>query len=133
MHNSTHIGPNQNAAVINSWWIFSTYQDQNGGTHHAAHNSMYVWGVLLMIMMAMALLIAFCWLCKGPIFKGYAKSLKGFANTQVGQQQGVIEHGALQQGVIQQGAFKMHFHTKLLSNYQDLWHNNKGKFQHSLE
>ena len=97
--NSTHVGANNNAAVINTWWFFSTHVDDNGGTHHVAHNSIYIWAILLMLMLAPAVLITFCWLCKGPIFKGICKSLKGL-NTP-GDQQQVMELGAQPQGVLQ--------------------------------
>ena len=41
LHKSTHIGPNQNAAIINSWWLFSSYTGKNGNQHHALYTNMY--------------------------------------------------------------------------------------------
>ena len=75
LHNSTHIGPNQNAAIINSWWLFSSYTGENGNQHHALHLNMYTWAVLWMVMVAIGLVIAMVWLCKGPIFQCYSKVL----------------------------------------------------------
>ena len=53
LHNSTHIGPNQNTAIINSWRLFLSYTGENGDQHHALHSNMYMW----MIMVAIGLVI----------------------------------------------------------------------------
>ena len=42
MVNSTQVGTNENAAVINSWWLFTTFDGENGEQHHAAHSSLYM-------------------------------------------------------------------------------------------
>ena len=40
MVNSTHVGENNNAAMINNWWIFSQHTDEHGAVHHSANNSL---------------------------------------------------------------------------------------------
>ena len=99
MFNSTHVGDHVNAAVVNQWWLFSEHIDENGAKHHTAHNSIYIWAVLLMLLLALAIIIAFCWLCKGPILKGIHKALKGLNSS--GDKQQVMELGTQQPGVLQ--------------------------------
>ena len=86
LHNSTHIGPNQNAAIINSWWLFSSYTVGNRSQHHALHSNMYTWAVLWIVMVVIGLIIATVWLCKGPIFWCCSRVLFKVINTHVEQQ-----------------------------------------------
>ena len=82
MVNSTHVGENNNAALINNWWIFSEHTDEHGATHHSANSSLYIRAILLMLMLFLAVCITFIWLCKGPIFEGIRKLCKGINTSQ---------------------------------------------------
>ena len=64
MHNSTHVGTTNNAAVINNVALVSTYYDQFGQIHHSTSPTVFIFAVCLMVALFLALLI---WFCKGAI------------------------------------------------------------------
>ena len=63
--NSTHVGETNNAGVINNWSVVSTHTDQYGAVHHSTTPSLYIFAVLIMIAIFLALLI---WFCKGSVW-----------------------------------------------------------------
>ena len=68
MHNSTHVGTTNNAAVINNMAIVSTHTDQFGQIHHSTSPTVYIFAVCLMVALFLAL---FIWCCKGAVWKWF--------------------------------------------------------------
>ena len=64
MHNSTHVGTTNNAAVINNVALVSTHTDQYGQTHHSSSPTVFIFAVCLMVALFLAL---FIWCCKGAV------------------------------------------------------------------
>ena len=66
--NSTHVGETNNTAVINNWVVVATHTDQYGVVHHSANSALYIFAVLLMVALFLAL---FIWCCKGPVWEWF--------------------------------------------------------------
>ena len=101
MVNSTHIGNDNLAALINNWWIFSSHTDEHGATHHSASTDLYILLVLLFMIMIVALGIAFLCLCKGAVWEGFCnlfcRGRNHPQNQQTPQAQQSVEMGPLPQ------------------------------------
>ena len=63
--NSTHVGEENYAGVINNWAVVSTHTDQHGAVHHSTNPAVYVFVILLLVALFAALLI---WFCKGQVW-----------------------------------------------------------------
>ena len=83
MYNSTHVGETNNAAVINNWAVVATHTDEYGAIHHSASSSMYIFAVLLMVALFLAL---FIWCCKGAVWKWFTNLFKKSQNQPQQQQ-----------------------------------------------
>ena len=55
--NSTHMGETNNAGVINNWAVVATHTDQYGAVHHSTNPAVYIFAVLLMVALFLALFI----------------------------------------------------------------------------
>ena len=83
--NSTHVGATNNAAVINNWAVVATHTDQYGAIHHSATPSLYIFAVLIMVALFLAL---FIWFCKGSVWEWFTNLFKKNQN-QPQQQQNI--------------------------------------------
>ena len=77
--NSTHVGEENHAGVINNWAIVSTHTDQYGAVHHSTNPAVYVFVILLIVALFAALLI---WFCKGPVWEWFINLFKKTATHQ---------------------------------------------------
>ena len=68
--------------VINSWWLFTTFDGENGEQHHMAHSSLYIWVVLFLVMLALCLVFTCCWLCSSSLGRCCTWLLAGLMGTQ---------------------------------------------------
>ena len=66
--NSTHVGEENYAGVINNWAVISTHTDQHGAVHHSTNPAVYVFVILLLVALFAALLI---WFCKGQVWEWF--------------------------------------------------------------
>ena len=68
LYNSTHVGETNNAGVINNWAVVQTHTDQYGAVHHSANSSLYIFAVLMLVALFLAL---FIWFCKGSVWEWF--------------------------------------------------------------
>ena len=61
---SLQVEVNENIADIDTRWLFSTLEGENGTQHHIAHSSVYLWVVLTLTMIGVGLVFLGSWLCK---------------------------------------------------------------------
>ena len=71
--NSTHVGEENHAGVINNWAVVSTHTDQYGAVHHSTNPAVYVFVILLLVALFAALLI---WFCKGQVWEWFINLFK---------------------------------------------------------
>ena len=77
--NSTHVGETNNAGVINNWAVVATHTDQYGAVHHSTNPAVYIFAILLMVALFLAL---FIWFCKGPVWVWFINLFKRTATQQ---------------------------------------------------
>ena len=77
--NSTHVGEENYAGVINNWAVVSTHTDQHGAVHHSTNPAVYVFVILLLVALFAALLI---WFCKGQVWTWFMTLFKRTATQQ---------------------------------------------------
>ena len=89
LYNSTHVGETNNAAVINNWAVVATHTDQYGAIHHSANPSLYIFAVLIMVALFLAL---FIWFCKGSVWEWFTNLFKKTQTPPQQQQNMGLQH-----------------------------------------
>ena len=61
---SLQVEVNENVVDIDTRWLFTTLDGENGAQHYVAHSSIYMWVVLTLTMIGLGLVLMGCWLCR---------------------------------------------------------------------